>query len=342
MPALNYSDIYLAPKYSTLRSRSEADIGAKFLGHKFKSPVIPANMSSVIDDKIAKWLSQNDYFYIMHRFDNTFDFVQKANLQSWKTISISVGVKDEDKELLKDIFIYNYRIDFITIDIAHGHSILVKEMIDYIKTTFSIQGLNYSWKMPKIIAGNIAASNAVNDLTKWGADACKVGIAGGGACSTKNQTGFHIPMFTCVNNCYTYGSARIPIIADGGVRENGDILKALVAGASMVMVGGLLASCIDAPGENIYSQKIVFEDAQAGIMKTDNDEVTHKSYYGSASEHQKGEKKHVEGFKVQIPCNGLTYEEKYQEIKESLSSAVSYAGGKDLSAFKSVDFVSLK
>ena len=196
--------------------------------------------------------------------------------------------------------------------------------------------------MPKIIAGNIATSNAVNDLTKWGADACKVGIAGGGACSTKNQTAFHIPMFTCVKNCYEHGSAGIPIIADGGIRENGDIPKALVAGASMVMVGGLLAACIDAPGENTYSQKIVFEDAQAGIMKTENDEVTHKSYYGSASAKQKNNKNYIEGSEVLLLCNNMLYEEKYKEIKESLSSAVSYAGGKDLSAFKSVDFVSLK
>lgn len=349
MLALNYSDVYLSPRYSSLKSRSQADVSVEFLGTKFKSPIIPANMSSVINPDLAKWLSNNGYFYIMHRFADTFKFVQKANAEDWKTISISIGVKEEDLSLIRNIVNSNYRIDFITIDIAHGHSLLVKETIEFIKTIYSFKSFDYSWTIPKIIAGNVATREGVNDVNTWGADAVKVGIAGGGACSTKNMTGFHIPMFSCVKNCYEYNK-DIPIIADGGVRENGDIPKALVAGATMVMVGGLLAACIDAPGENVYSKQeydVVYRHDSNGYaiayaQQPRKREITHKSYHGSASEHQKGEKKHVEGFKTQIPCNGLTYKEKYQELKESLSSAVSYAGGKDLLAFKSVDFVTIK
>jgi len=124
----------------------------------------------------------------------------------------------------------------------------------------------------KIIAGNVATPEAVKDLAIWGADCVKVGIAGGGACSTKNMTGFHVPMFSCVEDCVNWkelfiskeftseqimklSKLNIPIIADGGIKENGDIPKALVAGAKMVMAGSLFAACIDAPGENIYETK---------------------------------------------------------------------------------------
>jgi len=351
--SLSYQDVYLCPKYSELRSRSEADISVEFLGRKFKAPWLPANMESVIDIKQAKWLSENDYFYIMHRFSDNAKFIKTANEENWKTISISVGVKEEDRRLLEWCDENDFRIDFVTIDIAHGHSILLKEMIAYIKKYMPIE--------IKVIAGNVATPEAIRDLTDWGADAVKIGIAGGAACSTKHQTGFHVPMFSCVKNCVAETMLRvahqnfvkrkvledfpdykadfprlIPIIADGGVRENGDISKALVAGATMVMAGGLFAACIDAPGENIYG----------GVMsvnpKIPPPPIIAKKYHGSASAKQKGEHKHVEGFEIEIPCNGLTYESKYQELTESMKSAVSYAGGKDLSAFKEVAYITIK
>ena len=100
------------------------------------------------------------------------------------------------------------------------------------------------------------------------------------------------------------------------------------------MMGGLLAACADAPGENVYT-----DGGQYGMIPSDNRPPTHKRYHGSASEHQKGERKHVEGFQLQLPCNGLTYAEKYQELTESLSSAISYAGGVNLKAFRQVKYV---
>lgn len=361
MKSFNYSDIYLVPKYSELKSRSEADISVEFLGKKFNAPWLPANMESVIDEKIARWLSENDYFYIYHRFGDTKQFVHKANQEKWKIVSISLGVKDSDKELIESLLGSAYIIDFVTIDVAHGHSVLVKEMISFIKD-LSIK--HPRWCKPKIIAGNVATPEAVMDLAAWGADAVKVGIAGGAACSTKNQTGFHIPMFSCVKDCSSatyidysrklfaiekvkknYPSYNpelpicIPIIADGGIRENGDIPKSLVAGATMVMAGSIFAACIDAPGENVLGIKF---KSGAQLNDTGYTTVVAKRYHGSASAKQKGERKHVEGFEVEIPCNNLTYSEKYQELSESLKSAVSYAGGKNLNVFKGVSVVTIK
>jgi GMP reductase len=353
--ALNYSDVYLVPEYSELKSRSEADISVEFLGKRYDSCWLPANMKSVIDVNIAKWLSENNYFYIYHRFGDTLKFLDETiqytpvengmDCKVWKTISISVGVKDVDKKLIRDIVgidennipkFYPRYVSHITIDIANGDSILVKEMIEYIRNACQYAGIS----CPKIIAGNVCTRQAVWRLKSWGADAVKVGIGGGAACSTKNQTGFHIPMFSCVKDCCDY--TGIPIISDGGIRENGDIAKSLRAGATLTMIGQTLAACIDAPGEDVRKIDGYRGAGTSNGFETIYGEITHKKYYGSASAKNKGENKHVEGFEINLPCNGLTYEQKYQEIKESLQSAVSYSGGKDLNSLKTVKWVTTK
>lgn len=417
--SLAYSDVYLKPRYSELRSRADADVSVEFLGRKFKAPWIPSNMESVLDAKTAHWLSENGYFYIFHRFGKTHDhplnFVRDMNRGGAvaKLISISVGVGKEAKQLIDSICWEQHMVDYITIDVAMGHHILVKEMIEYIKKApfkshwgpyvadslairdgvagqgrgFTSVPLSYQ---PKIIAGNVCTPEAVKDLASWGADCVKVGIAGGHACSTKNMTGFHIPMFSCVKKCYDMGGvgqlppydnrpyygdgvmipdpkvieegrkklrAQVPIIADGGIRENGDIAKALTAGATMVMAGSLFAACIDAPGENVHKEGQIeacislltsprgenpLSREEAEKIAREESTVIAKRYYGSASAKQKGSDTHVEGFEIEIPCNGMTYAEKYHQLEDSLRSAISYAGGKDLSAFKDVSIVVTK
>jgi len=340
--ALSYRDVYLVPRHSILKSRSEADISVEFLGRKFCAPWLPANMSSVINEDIAYWLSENDYPYIMHRFGDNRAFVERANRENWKLISVSVGVKDADKDFLQWVVEKKLRIDWITIDIACGDSILMEEMINFIRGLKFEKG--YGWDIdsytPKIIAGNVATRDAVEYLYRIGADAVKIGVGGGGNCSTKNVTAFHIPMFTCARICSGHVgpikyqgencNQNIPLIIDGGIRESGDIARALVAGGggnNLVMAGSLFGACFDAPSEPIG-------DECGGIVK--------KKMWGSASARQKGEKKNVEGFISEIPCNGMTYKELYQNLKESLQSSVSYGGGKDLSCFKDVEWVVVK
>ena len=189
MKALKYSEISLVPNYSTCETRAACDPSVNFLGTKFLLPVIPANMKSVINLEIARWMSSHGYFYIMHRFvDDIFKNIQKANYESWHTISFSCGVKTEDINLVKKIREAKLKIDFLTIDIAHGHCLQMRKMIEHAR---------HFLPSTKIIAGNVSTPNAVADLSSWGADAVKVGIGQGSPCTTKDKTGFTMPMFSC-------------------------------------------------------------------------------------------------------------------------------------------------
>ena len=324
----SYSEVFLKPRYSEFHSRSEADTSITFGNKTFKLPVVPANMECTMNVDKAKYMSENDYFYIMHRFNkdktepaNTDNkkFIELANNENWKTISISLGVKNEDVDLIEHCISNKLRIDYLTLDIAHSHSVRMKEMLEFLHSVYK----RGAYERPFIIAGNVASAGAVVDLENWGADATKVGIAQGDACTTYGQTGFGAPMFSCIQECADI--ATKPIIADGGIRTNGDFAKALVAGGHMVMAGSIFAACIDSPAETVYREIITNELSNRGAGKIIV--KPYKTYYGSASAKNKGANVHVEGRVVELECNKMTYAEKLHEITESLQSSISYAGG---------------
>lgn len=171
----SYKDIVLQPAYSEATSRSELDASVEFLGRRFESVAIPANMKCTIDFKKAVQLSEAGYFYVLHRFydyDEIVKWVEDSQLI--KTISISIGVNKKDYSLIDKLVERDLRVDYITIDVAHGHHILVKQMITYIKNKFR--------KSVNIIAGNVGTYQAAKDLYDWGADAVKIGLSMGKSC----------------------------------------------------------------------------------------------------------------------------------------------------------------
>ena len=279
-------------------------------------PVVPANMQTIIDDSIAEFLAENGYFYIMHRFDEAarIPFVKKMKERQLIS-SISVGVKKEEYSFVEELAKQGLAPDYITIDIAHGHSNSVIEMIQHIKA-----------HLPEtfVIAGNVGTPEAVRELENAGADATKVGIGPGKVCITKIKTGFGTGGWQLAALRWCAKAARKPIIADGGIRTHGDIAKSVRFGATMVMIGSLFAGHEESPGETKVENGVVY-----------------KEYFGSASEFQKGEKKNVEGKKIWIQHKG-SLKDTLIEMQQDLQSSISYAGGRDLEAIRKVDYVIVK
>ncbi|WP_238881694.1 GMP reductase [Clostridium sp. YIM B02551] len=312
----DYEDIQLIPAKCIVNSRLECDTSVTLGKHTFRLPVVPANMQTIIDEKIALYLAENGYFYIMHRFnpEKRIDFIKDMKSRGLLT-SISVGVKDDEYEFIKKLAADNLLPDYITIDIAHGHANSVISMIQHIKNFLPDSFL---------IAGNVGTPEAVRELEHAGADATKVGIGPGKVCITKIKTGFGTGGWQLAALRWCGKAASKPIIADGGIRTHGDIAKSIRFGASMVMIGSLFAGHEESPGETI-----------------EMDGKLYKEYFGSASEFQKGERKNVEGKKMFVEFKG-SLKNTLIEMEQDLQSSISYAGGNNIEAIRTVDYVIVK
>lgn len=227
--------------------------------------------------------------------------------------SISIGVNVEAYNLIEDLIDEDLIPDYITIDIAHGHSKKMKNILEFIKR----KKINSF-----IIAGNVSTKEAVKDLTKWGADAIKVGIGPGSACTTWPSTGFGSRNCQASTILECSSVSDVPIIADGGIRTPADITKSIVLGASMVMIGGMLAGFNDSPGHLIEIN---------GVYK--------KEFWGSASQFQSGKTERIEGKKILIDYKDKSILDELKFIEECLQSSISYGGGIDINCLKYVKWI---
>ena len=314
MEIFDYDNVLLLPRKCRVESRSECDAGIELGGRTFRIPVVPANMKTVINVPICIWLAKNGYFYVMHRFDlDNIQFVKDMRAAGVFS-SISLGVKQTDYETVDQLKAQDLAPDYITIDIAHGHADTVKNMIAYLKE-----------KLPKsfIIAGNVGTPEGIIDLENWGADATKVGIGPGKVCITRLKTGFGTGGWQLSALKWCARVATKPIIADGGIREHGDIAKSIRFGATMVMIGSMLAGLEESPGTTV-----------------EVDGKLYKEYYGSASDFNKGEYKHVEGKRILEPIKG-TLKDTLIEMEQDVQSSISYSGGKKLLDIRKVNYVLL-
>jgi len=281
---------------------------------RFRLPVVPANMKTVVDASICRWMAEHDYFYVMHRFDvDNVQFVRQM-VDAGCFASISLGVKQADRDTVAQLVAQKLTPDYITIDIAHGHADSVKNMIAHLK-----EHLPQSF----VIAGNVATPEAVIDLENWGADATKVGVGPGKVCITKLKTGFGTGGWQLSALKWCARVATKPIIADGGLRNHGDIAKSIRFGATLVMAGSLFAGHEESPGQTV-----------------EVDGTLYKEYYGSASDFNKGEYRHVEGKRILEPLKGKLCDTLI-EMEQDVQSAISYAGGVSLADIRKVNYVIL-
>lgn len=314
--ALSYDDILLVPQYSEVKSRKDVDLSVD-LGRdvKLKIPIISANMVHIAGNKMIRAIAELGGLAVMHRFDeytnilkNYETLIHERSDFKYK-VAVSVGVKPLDYWFVDRLLDADCKI--FCVDVAHGDHILCHDMVKYIR--------NKSEAL--IIAGNVATAGGAKRLYQAGADVVKCGVGNGSICSTRIQTGNGVPTITALEQCYLESlrfEKKLKIIADGGIRNSGDITKSLVF-ADAVMIGNILAATDESPGEKILS-----------------DGQEYKEYAGSSTL----KSNFVEGYKGYVKCKGPV-KKVIEQLMEGLASGCSYQGAKNLSELKGAEYIQI-
>jgi IMP dehydrogenase len=236
MKALTYDDILLVPSYNHWESRKVVDISMTCRRDKLHLalPVMTANMDTVTEAEMADFIGGKGGIGVLHRFMSIADNVAMFRACSHPTF-VSIGCTDKDLERTEAL--RDAGASFFCIDVAHAHAKYVGKTLKEVR--------NMLGEGACIMAGNVATYAGADFLASCSADIVKVGIGGGSVCTTRLKTGFGVPNLTAIHNC-----ARVDrsIVADGGIRHPGDIVKALAFGADFVMLGGMLAGTGPTPG----------------------------------------------------------------------------------------------
>jgi len=334
--ALTYDDIQLVPAYSDVRTRQHVNL-LTLVSRRYglMRPFVASPMDTVCEKEMAFEIFLNGGVGCIHRFMTIGDQAAQVKwlhqmiygdgnggpfedwgvmFDDWHSeidlipIMAAIGVQEEDKE--RALALVEHGANILLIDVAYGHHQKVYDMIKWCKA-------NLPGKID-IVAGSIATKEAAEFLQEAGADGLRVGIGGGSLCTTRIQTGFGIPNVTSLIDVVSV--AKVPVIADGGIRTSGDIAKALALGASSVMLGSLLAGTKESPGNLIEGRDARF----------------YKKYRGSASAETKTSHnqvvKHIEGESTLVPYK-FEARQTFTKLTEGLQSALSYAGAHNLNSF---------
>ncbi|MBC7427274.1 MAG: IMP dehydrogenase [Bacteriovorax sp.] len=254
-----------------------------------------------------------------------------ANKDSLGRLCVAAAIGVGDKEFERAKILVEAGVDALVVDTAHGHSKGVIEMVRLLKKTFP----NLD-----VVAGNVATAKACKDLIDAGVDGVKVGIGPGSICTTRVVAGIGVPQFSAVLECAEYcRKAGVPLIADGGIKLSGDVVKALAAGANSVMIGSLFAGTDEAPGEMVLYQGRAYK-VYRGMGSMGAMTLGSKDRYGQASVEDIG-KLVPEGIEGQVPYRGSLSTNIYQLVG-GLRSGMGYVGAKDLSElFEKSEFITI-
>lgn len=298
--SLTYDDVLLEPQPGVLKNRENADISSFVVpGLPIEVPILSANMPSVTGPDMVKAIAAAGGYGVMHRFNST----KEALADYFETLDckrgVSLGLKDGISRAQR--FLHDANPVFF-LDVAHGHHVQVIDFVKKFRSEFGDE--------PYLVVGNIATHRAVGDLTDAGKiDGFKVGVGPGAACTTREVTGFGVGQLTAIFNItwaldFIFGTddERPTLIADGGIKSSGDIVKALAAGADTVMVGRLFAGCNEAPEPGLY--------------------------YGNASKHVNGHNA-PEGVLGRVERTG-SVKDTMKRLAWGIRSGISYAGATNL------------
>jgi IMP dehydrogenase/GMP reductase len=334
---LAYDDILILPKRSEILSRNDTNLETNLTKNiKIKTPIISANMSSVTESDMAIEMSLYGGVGFIHRFmtiEKCVNEIKKVKNYKYDIEKYKSASRDKNGKLLvgasigvRDNYIKNAEMeleagaDIIVIDIAHGHSIKAINAVKDLKSKFKDNIV--------LIIGNIATYDAADEFIQLGVDALKVGIGPGSACSTRIVTGVGIPQITAIDEVYRASKTTdIPIIADGGIRNSGDISKALACGASTVMLGNLLARTISSSGNTIEIDGELFKEYKGEASRTE----MNKQF---KLEKRTNTKSLVpEGVEGRIPIDG-TVEDTLNRLTGGIRSSMSYTNSRTLKEFR--------
>jgi IMP dehydrogenase len=258
---LTFNDVLLVPQRTDLESRMDADTSSVIGNISLRIPIISANMDSITGIDMAIAMGRAGGAGILHRYDSPEKILKSIMiLKDHRVPAIpSVGVKAVDWSAA---CLYRQLTDAICLDVAHGDSTgalqMVKELCDrlHFKT---------------IIAGNVATKDGALRLVSCGANVIKVGIGPGSVCETRSVTGHGVPQFTAIMDvCEALRGTPTHVIADGGMNNSGDIVKALAAGAHAVMTGSLLAGTKECNKKRIYRGMASAEAQKEWLGKVNN------------------------------------------------------------------------
>ena len=304
--ALSFDDVLLKPRQSSIISRAtDVDMSQMLVNlGQFRLPIISSPMDTVTETEMAVSMHNAGGLGIIHRY-NTIEeqcdmFVEASELGC--LVGAAIGVTGDFVE--RATALRHEGIELLCVDVAHAHHVNVRYALEALRNTFG-DGVH-------IMVGNVATLQGFNDVADWGADSIKVGIGGGSICSTRIQTGHGVPTLQSVLDC-AQSDRDVTLIADGGIRTSGDIVKALAAGADFVMLGSLLAGTEESPGETI----------------TNYDGTVCKVYRGMASKEAqhlwRGRHSSVEGITHRVPLRG-PLDEILKDLEAGIRSGLSYSG----------------
>ena len=323
-PALTYDDVLLVPSYNHWRSRKVVDISSTDRLGKLSLalPVFSANMDTVTEVSMANFMASKGGMGVLHRFTSIADNVAMLQKCTGKCF-VSVGCSHDDIERTEAL--QQAGAEYFCVDVAHAHARYVGKTLKNMRSVLGASAV--------LMAGNVATYAGADFLASCGADIIKVGIGGGSVCTTRIKTGFGVPNLTAIKDCSRVGRS---IVADGGIRQPGDIVKALAFGADFVMIGSMLAGTEPTPGEVWCRQ-----DA-------DGAEHLYKSYRGMASKEVADD--YLGGLTDWRTDEGVATEVPYREDADAiiadiiggLRSGLTYAGASSIKELqRKLDFVTV-
>ena len=309
--ALSFDDVLLVPKFSDVESRASIDVGNDLSEQiQLSLPVISSPMDTVTEVDMVVAMSKAGGMGVIHRYNSINEQVELARdviATGVRNVGAAIGVTGDFEE--RACALSDVGVNVLCVDIAHGHHYSMKNALTTLREVFG--------SSIHIMAGNVATLEGFNDLADWGADSIRVGIGGGSICSTRIQTGHGVPTLQTIINCVE-SDRDAKLIADGGIKTNGDIVKALAAGADFVMLGSMLAGTTESPGD-------VFVDRDDGRK--------YKVYRGMASKDAqyewRGKSSAPEGVSTTIPFKG-NVKQILSDMIGNIQSGFSYSGAINL------------